>query len=109
MRLYRVLLLILFCAITSAGFTQASGESLFNNKCANCHAKDGSGKTAFAEKAKVPDLRSGQVQFMTDQEIYDCIATGKNHKAYPHSFAMRGMSAQEINSLVKYIRQIEKK
>lgn len=105
----KTLILIMVLAVALPMLAQASGEGLFVAKCANCHGKDGSGKTAYGEKYKIPDLRSGQVQYMTDQEIFDCIATGKSHKVYPHSFSMRGMTSTEINSLVKFIRNIEKK
>lgn len=88
---------------------QASADSLFVSKCATCHGKDGAGKTAFAQRTRIPDLGSSEVQSMSDRAIYDSIAKGTGHKEYPHSFAMRGMSTSEIESLVKKVREFAKK
>ena len=90
-------------------FAQANGDSLFAAKCSTCHGKDGLGKTAFAQKARIPDLASSEVQSLSDRELYDSIARGTKHKAYPHAFALRGMSESEVDSLVRKIREFGKK
>lgn len=56
---------------------QKSAEDVYLDKCAVCHAKDGSGNTAKGRKVKAKDLRSAEVQKMSDKELTDAIANGK--------------------------------
>ena len=83
-------------------------EALYSQKCANCHAKDGSGHTGVASKLDVPDLRSKRIVEMSDTEIYNSIAHGTQHKEYPHAFLHIGMTEQQIQGLVKYVRVLQR-
>jgi mono/diheme cytochrome c family protein len=82
-------------------------EALYSQKCANCHAKDGSGRTTVTSKLAVPDLRSKRIVEMSDSDIYDSIAHGTQHKEYPHAFLHIGMTEEQIQGLVKYIRVLQ--
>lgn len=57
--------------------SQKSAEDVYLDKCAVCHAKDGSGNTAKGRKVKAKDLRSAEVQKMPDKDLTDAIANGK--------------------------------
>ncbi len=98
--------LLLLLAITVAA--QNGADSLYMAKCANCHGADGAAKTSSGAKMNIPNFRSSEVQSMTDQQLYDSIARGTNHKNYPHAFGLRGMSPSEIESLVKKVRSFAK-
>jgi mono/diheme cytochrome c family protein len=82
-------------------------EALYNQKCANCHAKDGGGHTTAASKLAVPDLRSEAIRKMSDAELTDSIANGTKHRDYPHAFLHTGMTSDQIAGLVKYIRTLQ--
>jgi mono/diheme cytochrome c family protein len=82
-------------------------EALYTQKCANCHAKDGSGHTAAAAKLEMPDLRSKQIKEMSAADIYNSIAHGTQHKQFPHTYLYTGMTDQQIQGLVKYIRVLQ--
>lgn len=82
-------------------------SDLFNEQCAACHAKDGSG-TPVGKKVGVLDLRSHEVQSLSDEELFDSIAYGTKHKNYPHGFARRGVTNEQITGLVQYIRTLHK-
>jgi mono/diheme cytochrome c family protein len=82
-------------------------ETLFNKKCANCHAKDGGGHTAAATKMAMPDLRSKRIKDMSDADLTDSIANGAKHSAYPHAFLHSGMTEDQIAGLVSYIRTLQ--
>ncbi|HTZ75877.1 MAG TPA: c-type cytochrome [Candidatus Aquilonibacter sp.] len=56
---------------------QQTAEDVYLDKCAVCHAKDGSGNTAKGRKVKAKDLRSAEVQKMSDKDLLDAIANGK--------------------------------
>ncbi len=85
----------------------AQGEDLFEVHCVACHAKDGSG-TPAGKKVGVLDLRSPEVQSLSDQELFDGIAYGARHKKYPHGFARRGLTDQQITTLVAYVRTLRR-
>jgi cytochrome c6 len=60
-----------------AAAQQQTAEDVYLDKCAVCHAKDGSGNTAKGRKVKAKDLRSAEVQKMSDADLTDAIANGK--------------------------------
>jgi mono/diheme cytochrome c family protein len=76
--------------------------------CVSCHGADGSGHTAAALKMKVADLRSKNIQQMSDEDLYSTIAHGTNHKSYPHAFLHTGLTEAQVRELVKYIRTLGK-
>jgi mono/diheme cytochrome c family protein len=84
--------------------TQA-GASLYDSKCAACHAKDGSGNTPAGKGLKVKDLRSEDVQKQSDDELFDIIMKGKDKMpGYEKS-----LGHEKIHELVTYIRGLGKK
>ena len=91
-----------------SGAVAQDSVELYAQKCANCHAKDGSGHTTVTSKLDVPDLRSKRVVEMSDTDIYNSIAHGTQHKEYPHAFLHIGMPEEQIQGLVKYIRFLQR-
>ena len=81
-------------------------EQAYAQKCASCHAKDGSGHTPAASKLDVPDFRSKRVRDMSDEQLYNSIAQGTQHKDYPHAFLHTGLAEQQIRALVRYVRAL---
>ncbi len=98
------IIVVVFCAAVSGMSAAQNAEQLYSEKCALCHAADGSGHTAAASKMKVADLRSKSVQQQSDDYLYAATAEGKNHKAYPHAFLHKGLTEEQIRDLIKYIR-----
>ncbi len=101
--LFRALSLLLLASVCLC----AHAASLFEEQCAACHAKDGSG-TPAGKKLGVLDLRSRAVQSLSNEELFDSIAFGVKHKNYPHGFARRGITNQQITGLVQYVRMLHK-
>ncbi len=85
-----------------------NAQLLFLAKCANCHGRDGSAHTAAATRMKVADLRSKEVQQMSDEELYSATAEGVGHKSYPHAFLRSGLREDQIRDLVKYLRTFQR-
>lgn len=83
--------------------------ALYKDKCGHCHAADGSGKTAAGKKMEVPDLRAKAFVEMSDREMFESIGRGTRHKTYPHSYLYTGLKEQQVNNLIAYIRQLQKK
>ena len=55
--------------ITPLSSGAATAEDTYTETCAICHGADGAGQTARGKKLKLKDLRSPEVQKLTDQYI----------------------------------------
>lgn len=102
------LIVILVVAAAIPSRAQNGIQQVFEKNCSSCHGKDGAGKTAAAAHMKIPDLRSHEVQQLSDKQIFDTIAYGAGHKQYPHAFADKGMTGVLISDLVQYLRELAK-
>ncbi len=107
----RKLCLIVTGLITSAGLSFASdAAALWNQNCASCHGKDGSGKTMMGKKLNVKDYQDAKVQSaFTDAEAAKAIKEGvkENGKQVMKPFAAK-LSDADIQGLVAYIRSLKK-
>ncbi len=95
-------LMLLFSTSVRA---QETGESLYKAKCAMCHGQDGAGKTPMGQALKIPDLHSEDVQKLSDEQLTEIIAKGKNKMpAYEAK-----LSKEQITKLVGFVRDLAKK
>lgn len=79
--------------------------AVYKAKCAMCHGADGAGQTPMGKNMKIRDLRSPEVQKLTDKELTALIADGKGKMpAYKSK-----LSAAEIAGQVALIRTMAKK
>ena len=83
----------------------ASAQDVYLDKCAVCHAKDGSGNTAKGKKVKAKDLRSAEIQKMTDKELIDAVAHGKGKDMDGFE---KELGADMVKQLVAYCRTLAK-
>jgi len=93
------LALIAFASAAHANAADDAGAQAFKSNCVVCHGADGTG-TATGKALKAPDLNSEAVQKMTDAQIADQIANGKNNMPPFKST----LSKDQITSLVAYVR-----
>ena len=78
--------------------------SLYKAKCVACHAADGSG-TPAGVKLGSHDLRSADVQKMSDAELTEIISKGKNKMpAYAKT-----LTPEDVKGLVAFIRSLAAK
>jgi len=82
----------------------ADAAATFKSKCAACHGADGSGDTTVGKNLKVKDLRSAEVQGLSDDQLYEIIAKGKG-KMPPYE---KALGADTCKSLVAFIRSLKK-
>ena|SRR5579863_3113445 len=93
------------CGIGSRSYSAPPpGADTFKAKCAMCHGPDGAGNTPMGQRLKIKDLRSPEVQKQTDAELTAIIANGKP----PMPAYAKTLSADDIQSLIAYIRSIAK-
>ena len=97
--------------IASARMASAADASaLFNQHCASCHGKDGSGSTTMGKKLGVKDYRDAKVQSaFSDGEAEKAIKDGvkTNGKETMKPFASK-LSDADVKALVAYIRSLKK-
>ena len=80
-------------------------KGVYSSKCAVCHAMDGSANTAKGKELKVRDMRSKEVQDMSDEKLYEVIAKGKGKMiGYEKS-----LGKDKCQQLVTYTRELGKK
>lgn len=98
--------ILFMAAITPWAMEDAAEvEALWKSKCASCHGVDGIGATAMGKKLKLRDLRSPEVQKMSDRELFDITAKGKEKMpAYEQK-----LTKDQIQQLVAHMRSLAKK
>jgi mono/diheme cytochrome c family protein len=98
--------MILFPYSSQAIGTQGrEGEATFNAKCSGCHGAFGSGSTVIGKKLNLRDMRSEEVQKLSDAQIYEIINKGRNKMP---AFG-KSLGEQKVKQLVAYIRELGKK
>jgi mono/diheme cytochrome c family protein len=91
--------LLLAVALPMAAF--ADGAAIYKTKCTPCHGADGSGQTPVGKNLKVRDLRSPEVQKLSDAEITKVLTDGKGKM--PKS----KLEAADIKAVVAFIRGLK--
>lgn len=94
-----------FTLIPASTFAADEGADLYKAKCAMCHGADATGKPAV----KAPSLVSEEAKKKSDAELTDMIANGGKDKKASHVFSKKGLTDDQIKSLVAYIRSLQKK
>jgi mono/diheme cytochrome c family protein len=80
-----------------------TGKKVFGANCVACHGEDGSG-TPIGQSLNAPDLRSGDVQKKSDEDLRKQVSDGKNNM--PPFKDM--LTPDEIEAVVKYVRTFAK-
>ena len=101
---------VFFIGLTILGLPNAvraqnDAAKVFKANCTLCHSDNGSGDSPTGKALKAKDLRSDEVQKQTDAALTEVIAKGRGKMP---AFSAK-LSAETINSLVAYIRQLAKK
>jgi mono/diheme cytochrome c family protein len=83
----------------------SDASRLYDKKCAECHGKDGRSKSFRGKHSHARDLTDAEwQQRVSDERIYNSISNGKEKMP---AFRKK-LSEAEINSLVKYVRDLKK-
>jgi mono/diheme cytochrome c family protein len=108
-----LMLLMLFVGLTlfvvsivraDPGPDSAASSAAYRTKCVMCHGPDGSG-SEVGKSMHIPDLRSPDVQKMSDAQLAQIISDGKGGMP-PFK---NSLSAEQVNSLVAHIRSLRGK
>jgi mono/diheme cytochrome c family protein len=105
----RIIVTILILTGLSAAVCFAAdakaGQSVYNTSCKSCHGADGTPNAAVAKMMKVDmkDLKSAEIQAMSDDDIKNVITGGKG-KMKPVS----SVTGASVNDVVAYVRSLKK-
>jgi cytochrome c6 len=91
-------------ALFAAPAQAKSAQDVYLDKCSVCHGKDGSGNTAKGKKLKAKDLRSAEIQKMSDADLLDAIANGKGKDM---DGFQKELGADMVKQLVAYCRTLK--
>jgi len=95
---------VLFMLIPSLSWAE-DGAAIYKTKCAACHGADGAGKPA----AKIPSLVSDDAKKMSDADLTDMVANGGPSKKAMHAFSTKGLTPDQVKSVVSAVRDLQKK
>ena len=106
--LFTWLLLLFFTSSITLRAQEAgkspSGSTIFKSKCALCHGADGAGTTPLGKQLQAANLRSKDVQKLSDADMHRIIHDGQ---ANMPAFADQ-LSNEEISQVIRYIRALGK-
>jgi len=98
-------LVVALVSLSGAPAKADDAAAVYKSKCAICHSADGSGSGPTGKAMNVPDLRSADVQKMSDADLAGAITNGKNKMP-----GYKGkLSDDDIKGLVSVIRDLAKK
>lgn len=82
-----------------------AGQAIYDKSCKSCHGADGAPNPAIAKmmKADMKDLKSAEVQAMSNDELKKIISDGKG-KMKP----VRTVTAEDADSVIAYIRSLKR-
>ena len=82
----------------------AAGKAVYEKSCKSCHGPDGAGNPAIAKMFKVDmrDLKSADVQAMSDDDLKKIVTDGKG-KMKP----IAGLSAKQVDDVVAFLRTLK--
>ena len=104
----RTILIVLGLAATAANTVQAAdanaGKAVYQKSCKSCHGPDGTPNAAVAKmmKADMKDLKSSDVQAMSDDDLKKVITDGKG-KMKP----IASVSGADADNVVAYVRSLK--
>ena len=104
---------MILTTLTLAGLTAAlvvaadakAGQAIYDKSCKSCHGPDGSPNPAVAKMMKVEmkDLKSAEVQAMSDADMKKVVAEGKGKMKPVHAVAVA-----DLDHVVAYVRTFKK-
>lgn len=83
----------------------SSPQDVYLDKCAVCHGQDGAGNTAKGRKLKVKNVRSPEVQKLSEAEMIDIVAKGKGKDM---DAFQKELGDDMVKQIVVYYRSLAK-
>lgn len=106
----RALLLLASVSSLTVAAHAFDAAAAWDNQCAKCHGQGGAGDTKMGKKLGVKDFTDANVQGgFTDDEVFKAIKEGtKDKNGKVRMKAGEGLSDDDINAMVQYVRSLKK-
>ena len=97
--------IVTLCASAAFAANVKAGQAIYDKSCKSCHGADGTPNAAVAKMMKVDmkDLKSTEVQSLSDDDMKKFITEGKG-KMKP----VKTVSGPAIDDVVAYVRSLKK-
>lgn len=98
-------ILLSLCAVAAAD--SDGGGALYKTRCAQCHGKNGEGKSDI----KAPSLVSAEVKNMSDSALAVMIqqrTNGEMERKSAHTTMKKRLTADQVTELVSHIRKLQR-
>jgi mono/diheme cytochrome c family protein len=97
--------LVTLFATAAFGASAKAGQAIYDKSCKTCHGADGTANPAIAKMMKVEmkDLKSTEVQALSDDDMKKIIAEGKG-KMKP----VKTVSGPAVEDVIAYVRSLKK-
>ena len=97
--------LFALCATAAFAADAKAGQAIYDKSCKTCHGSDGTPNPAVAKMMKVDmkDLKSSDVQALSDDDIKKIITEGKG-KMKP----VKTISGPALEDVIAYVRSLKK-
>jgi mono/diheme cytochrome c family protein len=97
--------MVILAATAGLAADAKAGQAVYAKACKSCHGADGAASASMAKmmKVEIKDLKSAEVQAMSDDDIKKVITDGKG-KMKPAKTVTGG----DADNVVAYIRSLKK-
>lgn len=104
-----VLLAAIFGFAAAITASAADTKETWEKTCAKCHGADGKGQTKIGQKLGIKDFTDAKYQSsFTDEQAFKALKDGlKDADGKTLMKPVEGLSDDEINALVKYVRGLK--
>lgn len=94
-----------FGAVSLAAADAAAGGAAYEKSCKGCHGADGTPNPAMVNmmKVQIPDLKSAEVQALSDDDIKGLITNGKG-KMRP----VKTVSGPALDDVIAFVHSLKK-
>jgi mono/diheme cytochrome c family protein len=96
---------IAFAAAAAPAADAKAGQAAYDKACKTCHGPDGAPNASIAKmmKVSIKDLKSAEVQAMSNEDLKETITKGKG-KMKP----VKSVSGADLDNVVAYVHSLRK-